>query len=181
MVRARIFSWLKWIAILLSVAALTFFAIRVYDVQRGPSLEVWHTYVPQELSAEGIDKADWKGYLAKEAGIFEDLRVEVSRKLTPSEQVPISRYFEGSPVYPAHFAQDFNRSFVLEPDGAPRGGVLLLRADRFSLQSAPYCAGLPRPRLRRVRDQNARSWHGAGGIDRGNLGRLDGGDGRTRS
>jgi alpha-beta hydrolase superfamily lysophospholipase len=130
----KVLAWSKWTAVLLTVAALTFFAIRVYDVQRGPALEVWHTYVPRELDAEGIDKTDWKGYLAKEERIFEDLRREVSQKLTPGERVPISRYFEGSPVYPAHFSQDFNRSFVLEPDGAPRGAVVLLHG----LTDSPY-------------------------------------------
>ena len=133
-VRVKVLSWLKWIAIPLAVAALTFFAVRVYDVQRGPSLEVWHTYVPRELDVEGIDRTDWHGYLAQEARIFEDLRHEVSQKLTPDERVPINRYFEGSPVYPPHFQQDFNRSFVLEPDGAPRGVVVLLHG----LTDSPY-------------------------------------------
>ena len=133
-VRVKVLSWLKWIAIPLAVAALTFFAVRVYDVQRGPSLEVWHTYVPRELDVEGTDRTDWHGYLAQEARIFEDLRREVSQKLTPDERVPINRYFEGSPVYPPHFSQDFNRSFVLEPDGAPRGVVVLLHG----LTDSPY-------------------------------------------
>jgi alpha-beta hydrolase superfamily lysophospholipase len=133
-VRVKVLSWFKWIAIPLAVAALTFFAVRVYDVQRGPSLEVWHTYVPRELDVEGIDRTDWHGYLAQEARIFEDLRHEVSQKLTPDERVPINRYFEGSPVYPPHFQQDFNRSFVLEPDGAPRGVVVLLHG----LTDSPY-------------------------------------------
>ena len=75
---AKVFGWSKLIAILLAVAALTFLAIRVYDVQRGPALEVWHTYVPRELDAEAIDKTDWNGYLAKEARIFDDLRREVA-------------------------------------------------------------------------------------------------------
>ena len=134
MVRAKIPGWLKWAASFLIVAALTFFAIRVYDVQRGPSLEVWHTYVPRELDADAIDKSDWKGYLEKEARIFEDLRHEVSQKLTSDERIPLNRYFEGSPVYPPHFAQDFNRSYVLEPDGAPRGAVVLLHG----LTDSPY-------------------------------------------
>ena len=94
MVRAKVLSWSKRTVILLTVAALTSFAIRVYDVQRGPRLEIWHTYVPRELDTERIDKTDWNGYLAEEARIFEDLRHEVSRKLTPSERVPINRYFE---------------------------------------------------------------------------------------
>jgi len=134
MVRAKVLNRLKWSAILLAVAALTFFAIRIYDVQRGPSLEVWHTYVPRELGAEAIDGTDWKGYLTNEARIFEELRLEVSGKLSSDERVPISRYFEGSPVYPAHFSQDFNRTFMLEPDGVPRGAVVLLHG----LTDSPY-------------------------------------------
>ena len=134
MLRAKVLRWLKWTAILLTVAVLTFLAVRIYEVQRGPSLEVWHTYVPRELDAETLDRTDWAGYLAKEAGLFEDLRREVSQKLTPGERVPINRYFEGSPVYPSHFSQDFNRSFVLEPDGPPRGVVVLLHG----LTDSPY-------------------------------------------
>jgi alpha-beta hydrolase superfamily lysophospholipase len=134
MARAKIRGCLKWGSIILTVAALTFFAIRVYTVQRGPSLEVWHTYVPQELNAERIEQTDWDGYLANEALIFEDLRREVSQKLTTDQRIPINRYFEGSLVYPAHFSQDFNRSFVLEPDGPPRGVVVLLHG----LTDSPY-------------------------------------------
>jgi alpha-beta hydrolase superfamily lysophospholipase len=134
MVRKKVLRGLKWIAILLIVAALTFFAVRIYDVQRGPALEAWHTYVPHELHVEELDRTDWKGYLAKEARIFEDVGREVSHKLKRSEQVPINRYFEGSPVYPPHFSQDFNRSFVLEPDGTPRGVVVLLHG----LTDSPY-------------------------------------------
>ena len=143
---AKVFGWSKLIAILLAVAALTFLAIRVYDVQRGPALEVWHTYVPRELDAEAIDKTDWNGYLAKEARIFDDLRREVSQKLTSGERVPINRYFEGSPVYPPHFSQDFNRSFVLEPDGAPRGVVVLLHGLTDSPYSQRHIARLYRDR-----------------------------------
>ena len=48
--------------------------------------------------------------------------------------MPANRYFDGSPVYPAHFAQDFNRSFVLEPKGKPVGAVVLLHG----LTDSPY-------------------------------------------
>ncbi|HLG79539.1 MAG TPA: alpha/beta hydrolase [Bradyrhizobium sp.] len=130
----KVLGWLKWTAVVLTAAALTFFVIRIYDVQRGPALEVWHTYVPRELDVAEIDRADWKGYIAAEARIFDDVRREVSQKLTPGERAPINRYFEGSPVYPPHFSQDFNRSFVLEPDGAPRGVVVLLHG----LTDSPY-------------------------------------------
>jgi alpha-beta hydrolase superfamily lysophospholipase len=133
-VGTKVLGWLKWTAVILTVAALTFFAIRIYDVQRGPALEVWHTYVPGELDVETLNKTDWKGYLATEARIFEDVRRKVSQQLTPDERVPVNRYFEGSPVYSPHFSRDFNRSFVLEPDGAPRGVVVLLHG----LTDSPY-------------------------------------------
>jgi alpha-beta hydrolase superfamily lysophospholipase len=133
-VRVTPFRWLGWITAFLAVAVLTLAAIRIYDTQRGPPLKIWHTYVPHELSAKEIDQADWTAYLAQEARIFADLRREVSQKLEPGERIPINRYFEGSPVYPAHFAQDFNRSFILKPDGPIRGVAVLLHG----LTDSPY-------------------------------------------
>ena len=34
-------------------------------------------------------------------------------------------YFAGSPLHPANFATDWNRSFVLTPDGPPKGAAVL--------------------------------------------------------
>jgi alpha-beta hydrolase superfamily lysophospholipase len=48
--------------------------------------------------------------------------------------VPINRYFEQSPIYPARFAQDWNRSYLLEPNGKPVGAVVLLHG----LTDSPY-------------------------------------------
>ena len=50
------------------------------------------------------------------------------------ERVPVNRYFEGSPVYPESFSQDWNRSYVLEPDAAPVGAVVFLHG----LTDSPY-------------------------------------------
>ena len=119
---------------LLGVSLLTFLAVRIYNSQRGLPLEPWHTHVPHELSREKLDAANWTEYLAAEAGIFDDVQREVSRKLDAADRVPANRYFEGSPVYPGHFAQDFNRSFVLEPKGKPVGAVVLLHG----LTDSPY-------------------------------------------
>src|SRR5262245_432376 len=132
--RAKMMKTTKWAAILLAIAALTFFAVRVYDVQRGPPLAVWHTYVPHELRAAELDGADWSRYLLEETKIFEALRSEVPQKLDADERVPLNRYFEGSPVYPAHFSQDFNRSYILEPAGPPIGAAVLLHG----LTDSPY-------------------------------------------
>jgi alpha-beta hydrolase superfamily lysophospholipase len=130
----RIKKSIKWISILLVVVAGTFFAIRAYDSQRGPRLALWHTYVPHELKAKELDAADWNQYLAREAKIFDAVRTEVTQKLDPGDRLPMNRYFDGSPVYPPHFFQDFNRSYVLEPKGTPVGAVVLLHG----LTDSPY-------------------------------------------
>ena len=44
---------------MLAVVLLTVLVVRAYDSQRGPPLELWHTYVPHELTAAEIDKSDW--------------------------------------------------------------------------------------------------------------------------
>ena len=37
----------------------SFFAVRMYEVQRGPPLSVWHTYVPNEMRKIELD-ATWR-------------------------------------------------------------------------------------------------------------------------
>lgn len=132
--RGRIFRTAKRALILLLVAAAGFLALRVYQVQRGAPLMSWHTYVPKELTAKELDAADWNRYLAEEARIFEGVRKEVTQKLEPNERAPFNRYFEGSPIYPPRLPQDFNRSYVLEPDGPPVGSVVMLHG----LTDSPY-------------------------------------------
>jgi alpha-beta hydrolase superfamily lysophospholipase len=109
-------------------------SLRAYRALSGPPLQPWHTFVPAELRAADLDAADWTRYLKQEASIFDSIRTEVSQKLDPDERVPINRYFEQSPVYPARFAQDWNRSYVLEPAGKPVGAVVLLHG----LTDSPY-------------------------------------------
>jgi alpha-beta hydrolase superfamily lysophospholipase len=132
--RARLLRLLRRATVLLVVIALTLLAVRIYVSQRGPPLELWHIYAPPELSAEQLDKADWNQYLAAEQAAFEAVHREVDQKLTPDERAPVNRYFEGSPVHPARFAQDWNRSYVLEPESAPIGAVVLLHG----LTDSPY-------------------------------------------
>ena len=101
---------------------------------RGPPLQPWHTHVPVELSADELDAADWNRYLAQEQAIFDDIRANVTQRLEPDARVPYNRYFEGSPVYPPRFKQDWNRSYVMEPSGPPKGVVVLLHG----LTDSPY-------------------------------------------
>ena len=106
---------MKRALIVVGVCALAVLALRVYTTRRGLPLHRWHTYVPHELRARELDGADWQAYLAAEDDLFDRVRREVSERLPPEDQVPVNRYFEGSPVYPAHFGHDWNRSYVLEP------------------------------------------------------------------
>ncbi len=131
---SRVVRIVKRAAVWLTVIGVTLLAVRVYDTQRGAPLEPWHTYIPPELSAQELDKTDWAGYLKAEQAIFDLLRTEVTQKLEAKDRVQVNRYFEGSPVYPGKFAQDWNRSYMLEPDGTPVGAVVLLHG----LTDSPY-------------------------------------------
>ncbi len=130
----RLVQLAKLIAASIAIIIVTVFAVRVYDSLTGPALEPWHTFVPEELSVAETDAADWAGYLAAEDAIFRSLKVDVTDELTPPEQVPANRYFEGSAIYPEKFATNWNRSYVLAPAGVPTGAVVLLHG----LTDSPY-------------------------------------------
>ena len=125
---------LKWLAMLALVILATVLGVRAWDAQRGPQLELWHTHVPHELTAAQIDGSDWAQYLAAEQETFAEVRSEVTDKLPPKARNLANRYFAGSPIYPGNFAHDWNRSFVMAPDGVPRGAVVLLHG----LTDTPY-------------------------------------------
>ena len=130
----RALKILKRVALVLAIALVTFLAIRIYDSQRGPPLEPWHTFLPDEQSAEELADATWDQYLAAEQATFEQVQAEVTAKLAAEDQVPVNRYFEGSPVYPGGFAEDWNRSYILEPEGEPVGAAVFLHG----LTDSPY-------------------------------------------
>jgi alpha-beta hydrolase superfamily lysophospholipase len=134
----RMPSWVrrlpKRIALGAAMLVVALLALRIWDTQRGPPLRPWHLVVPEEMHAEAIDAADWSRYLAVEEAAFATVRTKVTEALEPEDRTPANRYFAGSPLYPAHFAQDWNRSFVLEPEGEPLGAVVLLHG----LTDAPF-------------------------------------------
>ncbi|MFG1397128.1 alpha/beta hydrolase [Roseixanthobacter pseudopolyaromaticivorans] len=132
--RPWVMKAVRRLVIVLGVLALVLFVGRAVDSLRGPPLEPWHTFVPKELSIAELDRADWPAYLATEQRLFDSVRTEVTDKLPPRDRVASDRYFAQSPIYPGRFAQDFNRSFVLEPDGPVRGVAVLLHG----LTDSPY-------------------------------------------
>ena len=129
---------LRWLLVRVTALAVmglvAFLGLRAWEARRGQPLEVWHTHVPHDVTAEDIAHLDWQGYLAAEQAVLDEVRTEVTQKLPPEERVPVNRYFEGSPIYPGHFKDDWNRTHVLEPDGPPVGAVVLLHG----LTDAPY-------------------------------------------
>ncbi|HEY2256606.1 MAG TPA: alpha/beta hydrolase [Variovorax sp.] len=131
-------SWLarmlKRAALVIGIVFITVLGVRTYQVQRGPSLQLWHTYVPHELSADEIAKADWPAYLAAEDKVFDEVRKEVTEQLPRAARTPSNRYFEGSRIYPGHFKQDWNRSYTIDPEGPAKGAVVLLHG----LTDSPY-------------------------------------------
>ena len=143
---AMLGTLLKRVAWGVAIVVLTLLAVRAFDSQRGPPLEAWHEVVPKELTADEMAGTDWQGYLDAENAAFEEVRARVTQRLDTEDRVPANRYFEGSPVYPGRFAQDWNRSFVLEPEGPPQGAVVLLHG----LTDSPYSM---RQVARRYRDR----------------------------
>jgi alpha-beta hydrolase superfamily lysophospholipase len=132
--RRRFFRLVRGAAILCLVIMATLLVARAVDSQRGPPLELWHTYVPDEVHAGDVDRLDWGGYLAAEARVFDAVRSEVTDKLPPEERTPDNRYFAEAPINPDRFAQNWNRSYMLEPGGTPVGAVVLLHG----LTDSPY-------------------------------------------
>lgn len=131
---SKALRFLKWSLVLLLVSGITLLAVRGFDAQRGPDLALWHSFVPHELSAAELDKADWTQYLAAEERAFAEVRSEVTDKLRPEDRIESNRYDANSAVYPPKFATDWNRSYVMLPEGRPIGAVVLLHG----LTDSPY-------------------------------------------
>lgn len=134
MMKSKLVKIIKLATLIVLCCLLTLLAVRACDSLQGPSLEPWHTHVPKELSIKQLNKSDWTDYLAAEEKIFKTLRKEVTQRLPEEDKVPNNRYFEGSPVYTGHFAFDWNRSYIMEPEGEARGVVVLLHG----LTDSPY-------------------------------------------
>lgn len=136
--RSKAWRWMMKGLRILSLAVVVFLVtvigIRLYDIQQSPPLAVWHTYVPDELDTEELERSSWQDYLAREEKIFTLLRQHVSQNLEPEDRVDSNRYFSGAAVYPEHFAHDWNRSYLLEPTGKPAGVAVLLHG----LTDSPY-------------------------------------------
>jgi alpha-beta hydrolase superfamily lysophospholipase len=144
-VKSKAIGVLKWIGVTVAVGLVTVLGVRAWDAQRGAPLDLWHTYVPPEMTAGQISGADWASYLAAEQRVVDAVRREVTDRLPPEARHAANRYYAGSPMHPDRFPQDWNRSFELAPEGAAAGAVVLLHG----LTDSPYSM---RNLARRYRD-----------------------------
>ncbi len=97
-------------------------------------LEPWHTYVPEELDAEAIDRSDWTGYVNAEASLFRALQQEMREHLVTERSSAYNRFDANSRVYPGNLTRDWNHSYIAEPSQVPKGAVVLLHG----LTDSPY-------------------------------------------
>ncbi len=135
---------LRRAAIAVLLIAVTILGVRIYMVEQGPPLELWHTHVPKELTVAAMDGGTYADYLAAENALFAEVKSAVTDRLEPAERVPFNRYFAGSPVNPESFAVDWNRSFELMPDGEPAGAAVCLHGLTDSPYSLRHLAALYR-------------------------------------
>jgi alpha-beta hydrolase superfamily lysophospholipase len=130
----RVFRFLRNLLLVLFGVAIGLLSLRVWQTQSGPPLHIWHTFIPADLHATEINRIDWDGYIRAENALFDSVRANVTDKLKPDERTLLNRYYSGSPIYPGHFKQDWNRSYIMQPAGHPRGAVVLLHG----LTDTPY-------------------------------------------
>ncbi|ENZ0191858.1 TPA: alpha/beta hydrolase [Citrobacter koseri] len=133
-------SLIRHVALTLLVVLIVFLGVRVYQTESGPDLHLWHTWTGSEMSAKALDKATFSQYLAREEALFSHLKTGVTDKLKPDEQTPINRFYHNSRVWPPQFSPNGNRSYVLMPQGKPRGVAVLLHGLTDSPYSMKYVA-----------------------------------------
>ncbi|WP_342316720.1 alpha/beta fold hydrolase [Lysobacter sp. FW306-1B-D06B] len=113
---------------------LVLVCVRAYLSTQGPPLRPWQTIVPEEPSADTVAHGDWRAYVRAEDAMYAKLHGKLEKKMEPGDRTPLNRYYDASIVSPLRFERDWNRSFVLEPRGAPRGVAVLLHG----LTDSPY-------------------------------------------
>lgn len=123
------------LAVLLGAGAATaLLGVRAWMAFVSAPLAPWLVWAPEEPPAAVVETMNWDDWLAAEDVVFDDLGATLTAPLGPDHRAPMSRYNEASPTWPGGFAQDYNRSFAVLPEGPPRGAVVLLHG----LTDAPY-------------------------------------------
>jgi len=125
---------LRRFATTLLLLLVVLLALRAWQSTQGPPLRAWQTYAPPELDVADIAHADWATWMAAEGHTFARLRRDLPGRMDPEDRTLLNRYVDGSLASPMAYGRDWNRSYVLEPAGAPRGVAVMLHG----LSDSPY-------------------------------------------
>ncbi len=132
---SRLFMIMKLLLGAILICLLTLWGVRAYNAWQAPPLQLWHTFVPQEMTIREMEQATWADYLKQEDQIFASVRAHVTEKLPENARANSNRFYENSPIYPPNFEHNWNRSYTVEPvDGQVKGAVVFLHG----LTDAPY-------------------------------------------
>lgn len=126
--------WIWRFTTVVATAVALFLGLRVLQSERQPDLAPWHTWAPREMDPAELDDSDWQRWLAAEDELFRAVDERMNAELESAEKIPSNRYFSASPLHPAHFRHNWNRSYTALPAGEPVGAVVLLHG----LSDSPY-------------------------------------------
>ena len=131
--------WLRRSLLALSSALLLVgIAWWLHFLFSGPELKPWHhVALTEEFTARAYADGtvtNLAQYRELEQRLFVEMQRKVYARVEATDRLPYNRYFAGSRSDPGVWEQDWNRTFVLDPAGAPVGGVLLLHG----LTDSPY-------------------------------------------
>ena len=105
-----------------------------YNAWRADPLQLWHTYVPQEMTVAEMDSADWQTYIQREDLLFAAVREHVTLRLPEEARVLMNRYYKNSLMHPPRLMHDWNRSYEFLPEGEIQGAAIFLHG----LTDTPY-------------------------------------------
>ncbi len=128
--------WSGRIGAALFGAIFAVLTLYILHARAQPDLHPWHRIATARRIMHEIGEVeglDFRGYIAREAKLFQKLEVEVEAAGLNGVHERFNRYAVDGLVNPARFAKNWNRSFE-HPVPDPRGGVLLVHG----LSDSPY-------------------------------------------
>jgi len=132
----RLARWAGGVAVALVVLFAAVIVLRAFAARRKPALKPWHHALAGEFQArDATPSTTLADYLAIEDRVMKELERDVyAAPLSPEDRNAANRYWRESPIWPGRFTPDWNRTQQLEPQGAVRGGALLIHG----LTDSPY-------------------------------------------